>query len=71
MPTLSFTSTGPLTANITIEGTTVREVEVRNLGEGLASVELAGVDVGARITGQLDVLQALVDDAATMLRGLR
>lgn len=41
MPTLSFSSDGPLVANVHIPGPTVREVAVIERGDGQVEVALA------------------------------
>jgi hypothetical protein len=71
MPTLTFSSTGPLTANIPIEGTTIRDVGVTDLADGLVAVDLGSGDVGARFVGRADTMAAMLAEATQLLAELR
>lgn len=71
MPTLSFSSDGPLTANVHIPGPTVREVAVTERSDGQVEVAIGGVDLGVRLVGPIDVLHALVIEADGLLMRLR
>lgn len=71
MPEITFSSPAPLMARIHITSSTVREVTVLELGDGLVELELGDVEVGARLVGRLDILHALIVDADTLLARLR
>lgn len=71
MPSLTFTSPGPLTATVHLTSPTTREVTVLDLGDGTVELELGDVEVGARLIGRPDVLHALIVDADTVLARLR
>ena len=67
MATLTLTSHAGLVANVHFATSTVREVVVVHLGEGLVGLEIADAEVGIRIVGALDVLRAVIDDACYQL----
>lgn len=74
MPVLTLESPAPLVAIVHVEGQTVRDVGVTDLGDGLVAVDLGGVEVGARIIGRADVLHHLIveaENAIARLRGAR
>lgn len=69
MPTLTITTTGPLKANVDIEGTTIREPGVIDLGDGQVAVELGGAGVSAVLVGRPDTIRALLGEATRALDG--
>jgi hypothetical protein len=71
MAVISFEANGPLVANISIGGPTVRDVEVVDLGDGQVSVELGGVHVGARLIGDMATLHTLILEADRALIEIR
>lgn len=74
MPTLTFTSSGPMSANIHLDGQ-VPSVKVEELEGGeLVAVTIGTVDVSATFVGPLlDVHHVLIlaDNALTRIRGQR
>lgn len=71
MPVLTLESPAPLVAIVHVEGQTVRDVGVTDLGDGLVAVDLGGVEVGARLIGRADIIHALIIDADAILARLR
>lgn len=67
MPTLTITTTGPLKANVDIEGTTTREPDVTHLGDGQVAVELGGTNVSAVLIGRADTIRQLLTEATQAL----
>ena len=67
MPTLTLTTNGPLKANVEIPGSTIREPEVTDLGDGLVAVELGGAGVSAVLIGRPDTIRALLGEAGRAL----
>ncbi len=71
MPTLTLTAPGPLVAGVHITGHTIREATVADLPDGSIEVEIGDLEVGCRLVGPADILEALLDDALTLLRSRR
>ncbi len=71
MPTLTITTTGPLKANVDIGGTTIREPEVIDLGDGLVAVELGGAGTSAVLIGRPDTIRQLLGEATRALDHLQ
>ncbi len=71
MPTLSFSSDAALVATIHYAGPPMREVQALDVGGGLVEIELADVEVGARLIGQPETLANLLADAVDALARLR
>jgi hypothetical protein len=71
MPTITVTAPAPMVATVHIDGTTVRDVALDDLGDGLVAIELGGASTGARIVGPADIVHALIIDADRLLTRLR
>jgi hypothetical protein len=71
VPILTFRGAGPLVVNVHFVTTTVRDVVVEDLGEGMVRVELADAEIGVRLVGPVAVIHALIVDTDRLLTQLR
>ncbi len=71
MPTLTFSSPGPLLANVHLAATTVQEPTVTDLGGGVIEVVLADAEVGVRLIGHMATIRQVLVETWQMLEGCR
>ena len=71
MPILTFWGAGPLVVNVHFVTTTVRDVVVEDLGEGMVGVGLADAEIGVHLVGPIAVIHALIVDTDRLLTQLR